>query len=199
MKSPIFHRFLKCFYDFIIRFSYSFPLNPSYSDILSSSGDCWKYSKVKRTTEHFFISPCGGKVFLMSSSFRLSYTSHFVCVPKCLGSKPVSCGVRFSSLSLFIFPLIVSSSVLVFSHRPTINKSAFLIRLGKHKTSRWLQSQEGKNLHFNKMPSGGCCRPGRQTTCFLVVFLITGVACPCFRHSYFNTACVKRWGPTCVI
>lgn len=102
----------------------------------------------------------------------------FLCVPNCLGSKPVSCGVRFSSL--FIFPLMVSPSVSIFFPSSHDKQSAFLIRLGKHKTSGWLHLRK-RNLHLIKYPPAEAL-DRRQTTCFRylvssMVLRFTGCLC----------------------
>lgn len=63
---------------------------------------------------------------LMSSSRSSRWHTHvmILLVPNCLGSKPVSCGIRFSFL--FIFPLIVPPPCLdFFSHHPMINRVNF--------------------------------------------------------------------------
>lgn len=92
------------------------------------------------------FSPCSGKVFLTSSR---SSVSLFLCLPNCLGSKPVYCSVRFSSL--FIFPLMLSPLCLDFFPSSHDKQSAFLIRLGKYKTSSWLHLRKG-NVHLIKYP-----------------------------------------------
>lgn len=89
--------------------------------------------------------------------------AHFVllymwtnCVPECLGSKPLSCGVTFSSL--FIFPLLVSLSASILFPSSHDKHSGLLIRLGKNKTSSSLHLRKGKST-FDKRPP-----PHRQKT-----------------------------------
>lgn len=67
--------------------------------------------------------------------------SPVLCVSKCLGSKPVSCGGRI--ISLFIFPLLVSLSVLISFPSSHDKHSGFLIRLGKIQNLYLTPSQEG--------------------------------------------------------
>lgn len=71
------------------------------------------------------------------------------CVPECLGSKPLSCGVRFSSL--FIFPLLVSLSASILFPSSHDKHSGLLIGLGKNKTSSSLHLRKGKAT-FDKRP-----------------------------------------------
>lgn len=104
---------------------------------------------------HLLCPPCSEKN-LSDMQLIQCFTSLFLCVPNCLGSKPVSCGVRF--ISLFIFPLIVSPPYFF----PSLSdkQSAFLIRLGKHKTSSWLHFRKG-HLRCDKIPFGS--GPGLAT------------------------------------
>lgn len=133
-----------------------------------SGGEIWNYSELKQTVTHLLCSPCSEKS-LSDMQLIQCFTSLFLCVPYCLGSKPVSCGVRF--ISLFIFPLIVSPPYFF----PSLSdkQSAFLIRLGKHKTSSWLHFRKG-HLRCDKIPF--CSGPGLVTdNLHLKSLLIAGV------------------------
>lgn len=100
---------------------------------MSSSGDSWNYTEIKQTIAK------GSPTSIRSS---LMYCiSPVLCVSKCLGSKPVSCGGRI--ISLFIFPLLVSLSVLILFPSSHDKHSGFLIRLGKIQNLYLTPSQEG--------------------------------------------------------
>lgn len=144
----------------------------THSHILTSSGKSWKYCDFKWSTEDFLDK---------QQSCLISPT--FPHVPNCLGSKPVSCGVRKIHLSLFIFLLMVSPSVLIFSHHPMINKSEFLIRLGKHKTPGWLHLRK-RTLCLIKYPPAEA-QDRRQTTCFRNLY--AGVGFQIFCDAYLIT------------
>lgn len=88
--------------------------------------------------------------------------SPVLCVSKCLGSKPVSCGEGI--ICLFIFPLLVSLSVLILFPSSHDKHSGFLIRLGKIQNLYLTSSQEGEiYISYNIVQHEDLDR--QQTTC----------------------------------
>lgn len=116
-------------------------------------------------TTQLFSLLCRGKLFLTSSGSCPSYIYHVRLCAQLFRFKTCFLWCKIQ-LSIY-FPIDGFLLCLDFFPSSHDKQSAFLIRLGKHKTSGWLHLRKG-NLHFNKIPSSGQRRTGGRQPAFAI-------------------------------
>lgn len=120
---------------------------PVHKDSLSS-GDSWNCSKIKQMITHLFFHPAVEKSFWQATD----PVSHIYHVPLCAQLFRFKTCFLWCKIQLSIyFPIDGFPLRLGFFPSSHDKQSAFLVRLGKHKTSSWLHLRKG-NLRLIKCP-----------------------------------------------